>query len=92
METFDSDMDDPDFRSKMDAVWSGNKVVNNKPALAPNTDYHDKTIIQFGKHRGKSLEQIPDDYFFWLYGQPNLDPRMKKYIETYLPGAKAKHH
>lgn len=89
MKSWDSDLDDPLFHSKMDAAWN----QNNQLSLAmPDRDpLTDKSIMWFGKHRGKALEQIPDDYFHWLYGQPNLDPRMKAYIEEYLPGAKAKH-
>lgn len=86
MKTWDSDLDDPLFHSKMDAAWNQtNQSADMPEQIKPLTD---KSIMWFGKHRGKSLEQIPDDYFYWLYGQSNLDPRMKAYIDEYLPGAK----
>lgn len=86
MKTWDSDLDDPLFHSKMDAAWN---QTNQSADMPEQNKLTDKSIMWFGKHRGKSLEQIPDDYFHWLYGQSNLDPRMKAYIEEYLPGAKA---
>lgn len=42
---------------------------------------NDQSIIQFGKHRGKMLSQVPADYLLWLYDQPRLDPMLKAYIE-----------
>lgn len=86
MKKWGSDLDDPLFHSKMDAAWN---QTNQSADMPEQNKLTDKSIMWFGKHRGKSLEQIPDDYFFWLYGQSNLDPRMKTYIEEYLPGAKA---
>lgn len=29
----------------------------------------DKSIMPFGKHKGKSLDQVPRTYFVWLFEQ-----------------------
>lgn len=31
--------------------------------------YTDETIIGFGKHKGRSLVTIPDDYLWWFYNK-----------------------
>ena len=30
--------------------------------------YTDRSIMPFGKHKGKQLEQVPDDYLLFLQG------------------------
>ncbi len=48
----------------------------SKPAGLTN-----QSIMGFGKHKGKTLSQVPADYLLWLYDQPKLDPKLKAYIE-----------
>lgn len=55
-----------------------------EPRPDPNA-LKDTSIVWFGKHQGKMLSQVPDDYLMWLYENSNtLDARLKKYIEDNL--------
>ncbi len=38
-------------------------------------------IMTFGKHRGKRIEEIPDDYLFWVLG--NCDPQAALRLEIH---------
>ena len=41
----------------------------------------DETIINFGKHRGKKIANVPADYLLWVEEQPWCSKGLKKYIE-----------
>lgn len=41
----------------------------------------DKSLMPFGKHKGKALIDVPDDYFLWLYTNGIKDGNLKDYIE-----------
>lgn len=52
---------------------------------------NDKSIMPFGKHKGKALINVPAEYLLWLYGAwksggfkgcPSL--KLKTYIEENL--------
>ena len=30
----------------------------------------DNSLMPFGKHAGKKMSEVPDDYLLWLYEQP----------------------
>lgn len=38
-------------------------------------------VINFGKHKGKKLSEIPQNYLEWLDDQEKTEPRIKKAIE-----------
>jgi exodeoxyribonuclease X len=35
------------------------------------------TTMPFGKHKGKPLSMVPDDYVNWLLKQDNVDPSLR---------------
>lgn len=39
-------------------------------------------IINFGKHRGTAIADLPADYVQWLLRQENLDPYLRKALEN----------
>lgn len=41
----------------------------------------DKSIMPFGAHKGKQLDQVPDSYLRWLYENNKAFGDLKKYIE-----------
>lgn len=41
------------------------------------------THMTFGKHKGVHIPDIPRDYKNWLLNQENIDPYLKKALETY---------
>lgn len=38
--------------------------------------------INFGKHRGTAIADLPSDYMSWLLRQDELDPYLKKALEN----------
>ena len=44
----------------------------------------DKSIMPFGKHKGKQLDQVPADYLMWLYENNKVSGLLKEYIEDNL--------
>ena len=47
-----------------------------------NQPYNDDTLMPFGVHQGKRLEDVPAWYLLYIYDKkPNLDKRMREYIE-----------
>lgn len=42
------------------------------------------TKINFGKHRGSLISELPHDYMQWLLRQDDLDPYLKKALESNL--------
>lgn len=40
--------------------------------------------INFGKHRGSAIADLPKDYVQWLMRQEDLDPYLRKALETHL--------
>jgi len=40
------------------------------------------THMPFGKHKGVLLSEVPMDYRSWLLGQPDIDPYLRKALET----------
>lgn len=50
-----------------------------------NTGYTDKTLMPFGKHKGRYLEDVPADYLLYLYSKkPLSDESLERYIEDNL--------
>ena len=50
----------------------------------------DKSIMPFGIHKGKQLDQIPDSYLLWLYESNKCSGELKEYIEDNLDVIKKK--
>ncbi len=50
----------------------------------------DKSIMPFGIHKGKQLEQVPDEYLIWLYENNKCYGELKEYIEDNLDIIKKK--
>jgi uncharacterized protein (DUF3820 family) len=42
-----------------------------------------KTVMPFGKHKGKTFDEVPLTYLDWLVGQ-NLREPLKSKLEEYL--------
>lgn len=42
------------------------------------------TKINFGKHKGSLIQDLPHDYINWLLRQDDLDPYLKKALEKTL--------
>jgi len=40
------------------------------------------TTMPFGKHKGMSLTDIPNDYKQWLLGQGDIDSYLRKALEA----------
>ena len=38
--------------------------------------------ITFGKHKGTAIQDLPTDYIQWLLRQDDLDPYLRKALET----------
>lgn len=41
-------------------------------------ELHDKSVLGFGKHKGKELIDVPDEYLIWWYKE---NAPLVKYIE-----------
>lgn len=44
----------------------------------------DQSKMPFGKHKGKTLAEIPDHYFVWLYDD-GVQGDLRVYIEESVP-------
>lgn len=40
--------------------------------------------MPFGKWKGYAIDELPDEYFEWLWGQPWLFPALRHALETEL--------
>lgn len=41
--------------------------------------------MPFGKHAGQRMQDVPDDYFEWLYYEEEIAPgHVRDYIEEYV--------
>ena len=52
--------------------------IKNQPA---NMEYTDETVLTFGKHKGKTLADVPAAYLIWLYNEGIRDEGLKAYVE-----------
>lgn len=51
--------------------------------------YDDDTIMPFGKHKGEALQDVPDDYFLYLYDNAMIsDSKLLRYVEHNLDAIK----
>lgn len=42
---------------------------------------NDNSLMPFGMHRDKKLEDVPARYLLWMYGEGKLYGELKKYVE-----------
>lgn len=43
---------------------------------------NDSIIMPWGKHKGKKMEDVPDDYLYWLHGTKiSNNPPLRKYLD-----------
>ena len=50
--------------------------------------YTDKTILQFGAHKGKALANVPAGYLLYLHGEGCKNVMLRNYIEDNLEALK----
>jgi len=55
-------------------------------ATAPRRTVSIETIMPFGKHKGRALSDIPEDYLVWVLDNCNLTPRLRTAILVTLQG------
>ena len=58
--------------------------VQASPGLKPMTDMEsqgfENTCMEFGKHNGERMGDVPIDYLFWLDEQDNFSKLLKRYL------------
>lgn len=61
--------------------WDDDMDDSIPPIVDANPDvYTDRTIMPFGKHKGKMLSQVPGAYLIWLLDNQCSDSKLKRYI------------
>jgi uncharacterized protein (DUF3820 family) len=45
-------------------------------------------IIDFGMHKGKHIENVPDEYLLWLYNGDVRDVKLKEYLDANIEAIK----
>lgn len=53
---------------------------------------NDQSIMPFGFHKGKKLEDVPDEYLLWLWDRGQIFGELKAYIEDNLEAIKLNIH
>lgn len=48
----------------------------------------DQEILNFGKHQGKRLIDVPADYLIWIYENNKCPGYIRKYIEDNMDALK----
>jgi exodeoxyribonuclease X len=78
-------------RADMDIILTANILmhivhhlnIDSMEALyAASEDARIPRTINFGKHRGTAIADLPSDYVQWLLRQDELDPYLKKALEN----------
>ena len=57
-------------------------VQNIEELFKLSEDARIPRTINFGKHKGTTIEDLPSDYVSWLLRQDELDPYLKKALEN----------
>lgn len=60
-----------------------NRSGNTKPAAKKTKTADGTYVFNFGKHKGKPLTDVPDDYLTWLLGQPAKEGYEKQHAEAH---------
>lgn len=58
------------------------KIQNIEELFAASEDARIPRSINFGKHRGTAIADLPPDYMKWLLKQDDLDPYLRKALEN----------
>ncbi|MDM1246310.1 exonuclease domain-containing protein [Acinetobacter sichuanensis] len=58
------------------------KIQNIEELFAASEDARIPRSINFGKHRGTAIADLPPDYTKWLLKQDDLDPYLRKALEN----------
>ena len=78
-------------RADMDIILTANilmheihhlKIQTLEELYQASEDARIPRTINFGKHRGTAISALPADYMQWLLRQEDLDPYLRKAIET----------
>lgn len=59
--------------------WGDSKYT--KKETVETVEQAKNYVLNFGKHKGKKLTEVPEDYLAWLYGSNKTDEVIKKAIE-----------
>ena len=63
------------------SVASAEEVQNAMNNQEPTQEEAEEYILDFGKHKGKTIKELPEDYIEWLVGNPKTDSYVLKCIE-----------
>lgn len=78
-------------RADMDIILTANilmhvvhqlKINSMEQLFAVSEDARIPRVINFGKHRGTAIAELPADYIQWLMRQDELDPYLRKALEN----------
>lgn len=78
-------------RADMDIILTANILMHVVHHLKINTleqlftaseNARIPRVINFGKHRGTAIAELPTDYIQWLMRQEDLDPYLRKALEN----------
>lgn len=78
-------------RADMDIILTANilmhivhqlKINSIEELYAASEDARIPRSINFGKHRGSAIADLPPDYVQWLLRQDDLDPYLRKALEN----------
>ena len=78
-------------RADMDIILTANilmhivhhlKINSIEELYAASEDARIPRSINFGKHRGSAITDLPPDYVQWLLRQDDLDPYLRKALEN----------
>ena len=59
--------------------WGDSKYA--KKETVETVEQAKNYVLNFGKHKGKKLTEVPEDYLAWLYGAEKTDEVIKKAID-----------
>ena len=78
-------------RADMDIILTANilmhivhhlKINSIEELYEASEDARIPRSINFGKHRGTAIAELPADYVQWLLRQDDLDPYLRKALEN----------
>lgn len=78
-------------RADMDIILTANilmhivhqlKINSIEELFAASEDARIPRVINFGKHKGTAIAELPADYVQWLLRQEDLDPYLRKALEN----------
>jgi len=66
----------------LDKICSALKVTSIEDLYNISENARIPSLMNFGKHKGAAITDIPKDYKEWLLKQADLDPYLKKALES----------